>query len=547
MKKHLILIIAIVLCLSAVSVNASAHWNQISVFVEGSYVYCDQPLIIVDGRTLVPLRAVCDSIGAQVRWTESTQTATITKGKTTLKLQVGNNMMQVSGESPVRLEVPPQVYNGRILLPIRNVVERFGYTVQWRDSDRTVVIEEKGVIIVSGLGSTQAGGAANWSRVSPVQQFAYKDEGFAYAYAHEKRLIINTPGNTLRLEMRYPQLGDVIADEDGNFFIVWGKTGASNTEQTIFISKYSPTGNHIKTTGFVGESMMGDNGNTKYPFQAGNCVSAIGGGRLMVNYAREMYNGHQSNNVIGVHLSDMSPVRWDSSWNIPYTSHSFNQSIIWSENAGGFVYADHGDAFGRGFIITTDEWEKNLFHFYLEANSNYNMRIVNKTFAQLGGLAETSRGIALVGASAKSIGEAAKNEKQNLFIQIFDPLASTVSPSMFTGGAARSGATSTNIYDNSNSPLTSVTDYGVRWLTDYTGADVIAPQVVAADDQLVILWSTRDDTFYIVLSASGEIVTPATSLGGLQLNSFERPVYHDGVLYWVSVVRDRLKVRSLEI
>ena len=65
----------------------------------------------------------------------------------------------------------------------------------------------------------------------------------------------------------------------------------------------------------------------------------------MVNYARQMYNGHQSNNVVGVNLSDMSPAKWGSIWDIPYTSHSFNQSVIWSETTGNFVYADHGDAY----------------------------------------------------------------------------------------------------------------------------------------------------------------------------------------------------------
>src|SRR5690606_34356343 len=125
--------------------------------------------------------------------------------------------------------------------------------------------------------------------------------------------------------------------------------------------------------------------NTKIPFDAGNCVSAIGNGYLMVNYARLMYNGHQSNNVIGVDLSDMSPVIYRSVWDIPYTSHSFNQSVIWSKNLADFIYADHGDAYDRGFVMTSSAGEKLIFNFYLESNANYNMWIVNQTFAQLGG------------------------------------------------------------------------------------------------------------------------------------------------------------------
>jgi len=412
-----------------------------------------------------------------------------------------------------------------------------------------VEIEEKGTLSVPGLANTQKG-VSNWASVSPVQQFSYKDEGFAFAYISDDKLNIVTPNKTLSIATEYPRLGDVVSDDDGNFYVVWGKEGVKNTDQTVFISKYSSEGTPVKTTGFIGESVMGQDGNTKFPFNAGNCVSTIANGYLMVNYARGMYNGHQSNNVVGVRLSDMSPVTWNSAWDIPYTSHSFNQDIIWSKLANDFLYADHGDAYGRGFIVTLNRSEQNLFHFYLPANANYNMYLVNKTWAQLGGIAETSKGVVLVGASARSIGEAAMTEeKQDLFIQIFDPtlLAYDVSPSMFIGGANRSGAMSFDINDNNNGPLTPVTDYGVRWLTNYNDRDVITPQVVEADDKIVILWATNADTFYMVLSASGDVMTPATSLNGQPINSYEKPIYYNGIVYWASVTNGMLKIRSVNI
>ena len=547
MKKYFALFLAVLICLSAVGMTAFAAAGDVTVTVDGKLIQFDQPPIIVNGRTLVPIRAVCEELGATVSWDGSTETASVTKGSLTLSLKINSYTMRVNDGTNVSLDVPPQIYNGRTLLPIRAVVERLGSEVSWDEINKIVIINRVGSAAVPGVQNTQVGAANNWASVSSVQQFAYKDEGIAYGYIKGNYLEITTPSKQLSLEKRYTSLGDVIADELGNFYVVWGRVGSAHTEETVFISKYSPEGAHIKTTGFKGESIMGTDGNTKTPFHGGNCVSAIGNGYLMVNYARTMYNGHQSNNVIGVKLSDMSAVSWNSVWDIPYTSHSFNQGLIWSEDAGEFVYADQGDAYGRGFIITAGGGEKNIFHFYLEANANYNMFIVNKTFAQLGGLAETSKGVAFVGASAKSISEAAKTEKQNLFVQIFNPLAKEVSPSMFVGGSARSGATSTNINDNTNSPLTSVTDYGVRWLTSYTDVDVVAPQVVSAGDRLVILWSTTSDTFYMVLSASGEVITPATSLGGLGLNSFEPPVYHDGAVWWVSVRSEILTVNNIKI
>jgi hypothetical protein len=537
--------------------------DEISVTVDGESVVFDQSPIAVDGRTLVPIRAVCEKIGAAVAWDNSSKTVTISYNDTILALTIGKSQMTINGESTVYLDVPPAVYSDRTLLPIRAVAENLGCDIDWDSKENHITITNVHSILVPEVRPT-AGYVGNWGSVSSVQQFLYKNEGMAYAYTKDGKLEIALPGGNLTVNMQYPKLGDIISDDDGNIYVVYGKDNETNdfTVQTIFISKYSPTGSLIKTTGFVGESIMGDTGNTKTPFHAGLCVSAIGNGVLMVNYARTMYNGHQSNNVIGVNIANMSPVGFDSVREIPYTSHSFNQSILYGKNIG-FVYADHGDAYDRGFVITTDAMtsdamttgagiEKIPFHFYLEANANYNMSIVNRTFAQLGGLAETSKGIALVGASAKSISEAAKSEKQNLFVQILNPNANGLNPSAFVGGTNRSGATSNDIRDNSGKPLVSVTDYGVHWLTNYSDVDAIAPQVVSAEDNLVILWATTDDTFYTVLDADGDVLIPATSLHGIPLNAYERPIYHKGAVYWAAVTDsqfsgNRLAVRKIDL
>lgn len=117
----------------------------------------------------------------------------------------------------------------------------------------------------------------------------------------------------------------------------------------------------------------------------------------------------------------MSPISFDDPFKIPYTSHSFNQGILWSNHHNQFIYADHGDGYERGFIISDESGEKNIFHFYLEPNSKDNMYVVNKTFAQQGNISEIGEHLIFVGSSAKSINESAKKERQNLFFQLFDP------------------------------------------------------------------------------------------------------------------------------
>ncbi|MBP3293733.1 MAG: hypothetical protein J6N32_08265, partial [Clostridia bacterium] len=344
------------------------------------------------------------------------------------------------------LELTSYNIQGNNYFKLRDLGEALNFSVEWNERMQKIEIntvfdyvspdaaDSYTFIRNAGINVTNKMEVNNWGSVSPLQQFAYKNEGMAYAYLQDEMLHIVTPGRHLTLESKYPLLGDVISDSKGNFYVVWGKSNETNKTdtQTIFISKYTADGKHTKTTGFVGKSRMGDDGNTKEPFSAGSCDSAIHDGVLMVTYARSMYNGHQSNNVVGVNTKDMSPVKFGDVWDVPYTSHSFNQRIIWSEHAQDFLYIDHGDAYDRGFMITLQNKVKRLFHFYLEANADYNMWIVNKTFAQMGELTETGEGVVFVGASAKSIGEAAKEEKQNLFMQIFDP-TKKVSSAMFTG------------------------------------------------------------------------------------------------------------------
>lgn len=97
------------------------------------------PAQILDGRTLVPLRAIFEALGASVDWEGTTQTVTSVKGKKTVILTVGVPSISVNGEAKP-LDVPAQIVNGRTLVPARAVAEAFGCEVVWVPETRTVVI-----------------------------------------------------------------------------------------------------------------------------------------------------------------------------------------------------------------------------------------------------------------------------------------------------------------------------------------------------------------------------------------------------------------------
>ena len=100
----------------------------------------DQEPIIDNGRVMVPLRAIFEAMGAEVEWEDSTQTVIANKDEKTVKLTVGDMKIYVS-DSIKQLDVPAKLVNGRVLIPVRAVSEAFDCSVNWDDNTRTVIIE----------------------------------------------------------------------------------------------------------------------------------------------------------------------------------------------------------------------------------------------------------------------------------------------------------------------------------------------------------------------------------------------------------------------
>ena len=113
--------------------------DEIKVTVDGEVLTFDQPPIIENGRTLVPLRAIFEAMGAEVGWDEESQTVTSVMGDIAISLQIGSDTLYRNGEE-ITLDVPAQIVGGRTLVPARAVAESFGATVDWDDVTRTVII-----------------------------------------------------------------------------------------------------------------------------------------------------------------------------------------------------------------------------------------------------------------------------------------------------------------------------------------------------------------------------------------------------------------------
>lgn len=115
---------------------------DISVIVGGELLDLDVAPIMMSDRTLLPLRAIFESLGANVTWDDGTQTASATKGDSTLDITVNQKIAKVNGVNTT-LDVPATLLNDRVLVPVRFVAESLGAHVDWDQENEAVSIFTK--------------------------------------------------------------------------------------------------------------------------------------------------------------------------------------------------------------------------------------------------------------------------------------------------------------------------------------------------------------------------------------------------------------------
>ena len=159
-------IIAMLVIASVSAIISISAADNISVIVNGQEVqFPDQQPVIIDDRTLVPIRGVFEAIGFVVNWDEDTSTALLSDsdsvfnisiriGEPYFSVGVFNPDMPVGHANIVALDVPALIIGGRTMLPLRAVLESVGYQLDWNEATRTVNISsapETGILNVANI------------------------------------------------------------------------------------------------------------------------------------------------------------------------------------------------------------------------------------------------------------------------------------------------------------------------------------------------------------------------------------------------------------
>ena len=121
------------------SANAPVPKETIHVNVDDREVSFDVAPQLVNERTLVPLRAIFEALGAIVDWDKETQTITSIKDNTVIKMTIDSDVMYVNDEEVI-LDVPATIVNERTLVPVRAISEAYNANVEWDGDSKTVKI-----------------------------------------------------------------------------------------------------------------------------------------------------------------------------------------------------------------------------------------------------------------------------------------------------------------------------------------------------------------------------------------------------------------------
>ncbi len=123
----------------SLTVNLTRYQSQVKVTIDEKAVTFDVPPFIEQSRTFVPVRAIFETLGAQVNWDGTTKTVTAIKDGTTVTLVIGKKEITVNGVVK-SLDIAPEIVHDRTLVPARAVSEAFGYHVGWDETTKTVLI-----------------------------------------------------------------------------------------------------------------------------------------------------------------------------------------------------------------------------------------------------------------------------------------------------------------------------------------------------------------------------------------------------------------------
>ena len=128
--------------------SADAYWSfylpeksRLTIYVDDILLQMDTQPQVKNQRTMAPVRALAEALGAEVMWDPETWQVTMTRAGHTVTMTPGETTAWVDG-APIEMDVAPYADQNRTYFPVRYAAQLFGQTVTWNAGERRVDITE---------------------------------------------------------------------------------------------------------------------------------------------------------------------------------------------------------------------------------------------------------------------------------------------------------------------------------------------------------------------------------------------------------------------
>ena len=170
--------------------------SDITVKVNGEEIHPEMAPVIVEERTLVPLRAVSEALGCDVSWDADTKGITLCDGSnlyfTWIDKDHAFKTSATALEDTTVMDVSPTIMNDYTMVPLRAISEMFGATVNWDGGTSTVTIDYTKKNVEEGL----------------AKKFESYEKAFAEKYDAYKGYADGT-GNVVNAEIQLEDGGNI--------------------------------------------------------------------------------------------------------------------------------------------------------------------------------------------------------------------------------------------------------------------------------------------------------------------------------------------------
>ena len=532
------------------SVNAFA----VDVLVNNELI--DTEALIVEGRTLVPVRGVFDKLGYEVVWNQRTKTATLTSAKQVISVTNGCSYITVNNSTQINLDVPGQIINSRFYLPLRSISEAIGADVNWNSATKVVTInysdpetDSESIYrdpVKLQVESINAETAASNLSFSTQRNIRHTDNKSYYLadYSGADYAIVNVsdkiyiqpyssdgkPQNPVILPLNLPLFGGLHYD-GSNFYVITGQniSAASGDSSAYRIDKYNSSGKKL-----LNANITGYDANVILPFVSGGVDIAVNGDLITFTDS-----AMRNSAITPMHRQASIVVTFNSKnlniLNISAINATHTKSTTPNTNLPTFVEYGHENYTAICAINGTREGGITLAateYANLEKATTttildfYGTDENTTTKANLGGFTYSSSDYIVAGYSVKQDSSFASNNAKNVFI-------ATVPKTQLNNSMVN-----------------------LKWITSYTNSDNVsidAMKVVKIDSsRSVVLWQETkagvSTTKYVFLNSDGSLNGSIKSNSSLTLSTCD-PVVDGTNLVWYSVdsTGSEIKLNSISI